>query len=128
MDEATDLFKKAQMYLRSAAVLFELEDYDSTASRAYFSMFYAAQAALLSEDGTLPSERGIRTAFRERFVDSGLLPERAADVLERAHDLQEVGDYAHIFAVSADDAEWLLSEAEAFVNSLERLVERVLQA
>lgn len=122
MDESTDaLLKKAQKYLRSAAVLLELEDFDSTASRAYFAMFYAAQAALLCE-GDLPSNRGIRSAFVERFVENGPLPNRAADVLQRGWELQEVGDFAHDFAVRAEDAELILAEAEAFVNSLERLI------
>lgn len=124
METNRDLFNKAQMYLRSAAVLLELEDFDSCASRAYFAMFYAAQGALLSETSDLPSKQGIRTAFSDRFVESGRLPERASIVLDRAHDLQEVGDYAHTFAVSRQDAEWVLSEAEAFVNSIERLIER----
>lgn len=116
------LLKKAQKYLRSAAVLLELEDYDSTASRAYFAMFYAAQAALLRETSELPSKQSIRSAFVSRFVEDGPLPGRAADVLQRGAELQEMGDFAHEFAVSEADAESILAEAEAFVNSLERLV------
>ncbi len=125
MDERIDaLLKKAQKFLRSAAVLFELEDFDSTASRAYFSMFFAAQAALLQETQALSSKQGIRSAFIRRFVEQGPLPERAGDALQRAADLQEIGDYAYDFAVSGADAEMILSEAEAFVNSLENLIKR----
>ncbi len=117
------LFSKAQTYLRSAAVLYELEDYDSCASRAYFAMFYAAQAALLHEQGELPSNQGIRTAFAEAFVETGRLPERAATALNLAHELQEQGDYGHAFAVAQRQAERALQEAEAFVNSLARLAQ-----
>lgn len=125
MDERIDaLLMKAQKFLRSAAVLLELEDFDSTASRSYFAMFFAAQAALLSRADALPSKQGIRSAFVDRFVDDGPLPDRAADVLQRASELQEVGDFAHDFAVSGDDAEFILAEAEAFVNSLENLIEK----
>lgn len=127
MDERIEaLLKKAQVFLRSAAVLIELEDYDSTASRAYFAMFYAAQAALLYDGGSVNSAQGTRSAFTTRFVDHGPLPPRAGEVFARASELQEIGDYASSFAVSEADAEFILSEAEAFVNSLERLVERFL--
>ena len=123
MDERIDaLLKKAQKYLRSAAVLLELEDFDSTASRAYFAMFYAAQAALLQHRAEMPPRQGIRTTFVDVYVTNGPLPDRAADVLQRAAELQEVGDFAYDFAVAGGDAESILAEAEAFVNSLERLI------
>lgn len=118
------LLNKAQKFLRSAAVLIELEDFDSTASRAYFAMFYAAQAALYQETQAVSSKHGIRSAFINRFVENGPLPERAGDVLQRASELQEMGDYAYDFSVSQEDAEFILSEAEAFVNSLDNLIGR----
>ena len=123
MPNATDtLLRKAQTYLRSAAVLLELEDYDSCASRSYFAMFFAAQGALLAERGALPENQGIRSAFIETFVDNGPLPERAGTALQTAYALQERGDYSHTFAVELDEAERGLQEAEAFVNTLARLV------
>ena len=126
MPNASDrLFSKAQTYLRSAAVLYELEDFDSCVSRAYFAMFYAAQALLMHENGSLPSQQGIRTAFKNTFVDTGQMPPHASNVLNQAYDLQEMADYGHHFAVDQDQAERVLQEAEAFVNSLDRLAERL---
>lgn len=122
MDKVTALEFKAQKYLRSAAVLLELEDFDSCASRTYFAMFYAAQAALLQETLTLSSKQGIRTLFTERFVATGRLPERAAKVLNSGAELQEMADYSYDGFVTREAAEALLQEAEAFVNSLARLV------
>lgn len=125
MDDKIDaLLNKAQKYLRSAAVLYELEDFDSCASRAYFAMFYSAQAMLLRETQAFSSKQGIRSSFIQQFVRNGPLPARAADALERAAELQEVGDYAYDFAVSGEDAEYILSESEAFVNSITNLIER----
>jgi uncharacterized protein len=122
MDRIDRLFFKAQKYLRSAALLFEMEDYDSCASRAYFAMFYAAQACLMSDIGSIPARQSIRSAFLQRFIDTGRLPQRAGDALRQAADLQELGDYAHDFAIDRESAERTLQESEAFVNSLARLV------
>lgn len=124
MDQPRLLLDKSQKFLRSAAVLLELEDYDSVASRAYFAMFYAAQALLLDRRVQVNGQQGIRTAFAEAFVESGELPEHAADVLNQGQRLQEVADYAHHFSVSPRDAEEILQEAEAFVNTIELLVPR----
>lgn len=122
MTEAEALLKKAQKYLQSAAVLIELEDFDSCASRSYFAMFYAAQAALLHVGNALPATQGIRSAFISRFVESGQFPSRAGKALNEAAEYQEVGDYSHDFAIGPEDAAYVLQEAEAFVNSIDRLV------
>ncbi|HET6566683.1 MAG TPA: HEPN domain-containing protein [Rhodothermales bacterium] len=115
------LTRKSQKYLQSAAVLLELEDYDSCASRAYFAMFYAAQALMVRERHTLPGNQSLRTAFMESYVANGRLPDRAGTALKQAADLQEMADYGLNFAVTQDAAEYVLQEAEAFVNSLARL-------
>ncbi len=116
------LLRKAQKYLRSAAVLLELEDFDSCASRAYFAMFYAAQA-LLAKDGIQPSgPQGIRTSFLQAYVATGRLPERAGLALEEGAALQELADYSQGFLVERREAEKTLQEAEAFVNSLARFM------
>lgn len=123
-DKTRQLLDKSQQYLRSAAVLLEVGDYDSCVSRAYFAMFYAAQAALSTTGMPVKSRRSVRSAFVERFVDGGRFPQRAADVLHRAYDLQETADYAQRPVVEEGDAEQALSEAEAFIGSIDRLVPR----
>lgn len=122
MDQVEVLLKKAQKFVQSAAVLLELEDFDSCASRAYFAMFYAAQAVLLRSGYEIGSNHGVRSSFMAAFVDTQQLPARAGEALDRAAALQETGDYGARFAVSREDAEWVLAESEAFVNSLARLV------
>lgn len=121
LDPITVLLGKAQKYLRSAAVLFELEDYDSAVSRAYFAMLYAAQALMKRHGVRLGGGQGLRSAFIERYVRTGTLPERAGAALEDGYKLMELADFAHAFAIDAAQAEHVLAEAEAFVNSVSPL-------
>lgn len=118
MDAVTSLLHKAQRYLRSAAVLLEIGDHDSTVSRAYFAMFYAAQALLLRHEVRLAPGQGLRAAFIEHFVRTGQLPERAGTSLEDGYVLMESADFGHRTAVTQPQAERMLAEAEAFVNSV----------
>lgn len=122
-DPITVLLRKAQKYLRSAAVLYELEDYDSAVSRAYFAMMYAAQALMKRQGVGLTAGQGLRSAFIERYVQTGTLPERAGTALEDGYKLMEIADFAHAFAVEAGHAEHILAEAEAFVNSVSPLAD-----
>lgn len=113
-----DLFQKAQQYLRSAAVLFELGDYDSCASRAYFAMFYVTQALLLETNGEFSTKRGIRAAFRKHFVENGQFPEQASVMLDRAYQVYERADYSSRSVTTRQVAEQALQEGEAFVNAI----------
>ncbi len=122
MEHLGELLKKSQKYLQSAAVLLELEDFDSCASRAYFAMFFAARALLLREGISPAGNHSIRSSFLQAFVGTGELPTRAGIALEEAAALQEMGDYASEFAVGRAEAERTLQEAEAFVNSIARRV------
>jgi uncharacterized protein len=120
-DPITVLLHKAQKYLRSAAVLLELEDYDSAVSRAYFAMLYAAQALMKRHGVRLGSGQGLRSVFIERYVQTGTLPARAGVALEDGYKLMELADFAHAYAIDAAQAEHALAEAEAFVNSVSPL-------
>ena len=122
--EPDSLFDKAQQFLRSAAVLFELEDFDSCASRAYFAMFFSAQALLTADGQRHAGRRSARTAFVERYVEGGELPKRAGEAFAEAQQLQEIADFGGKLAVSEQQAERVLQEAEAFVHSLQTLVEQ----
>ena len=118
------LLRKAQKYLRSSAVLYELGDYDSAVSRAYYAMIYAAQALMKRHSLGLTAGQGLRAAFIEQYVRTGTLPERAGTALEDGYKLMEIADFAHALAVEAGHAEHMLAEAEAFVNSVSPLAER----
>lgn len=41
MNEVESLIKRAEKYLKSAKILLDVEDYESSVSRVYYAMFYA---------------------------------------------------------------------------------------
>lgn len=81
-EEITSRMKKAHRSLRSARNLLEDGDHDFAMSRAYYAMFYAATAALLSQNIMRAKHAGVIAAFGQQFVKSGRLPpERQFPVL-----------------------------------------------
>ncbi len=58
MSESGTLMQKAYRYLRSAEILWRDGDSSSAVSRVYYAMFFAAQAALLTQgDDTFFTQR-----------------------------------------------------------------------
>jgi uncharacterized protein (UPF0332 family) len=50
MKEIVSLIKRPEKYLKSSKVLLEEEDYESSVSRAYYAMFFSAEATLLTKE------------------------------------------------------------------------------
>ena len=75
----------AKMLLREGFV-------DDAISRAYYSMFHAASAALLSEDITVESHSALNKMFGLRFIKTEKIDKKFGRWLNRLKDERENGD------------------------------------
>jgi len=64
MKEIKSLIERAKKYLKSAEILLEKGDYESSVSRTYYAMFYSTQAMLLTKDLSFSSHKGVISAFQ----------------------------------------------------------------
>ena len=62
---------KAKEKLSVAMALLEGGHYDDAISRAYYAVFHAASAVLLSEGITVESHQSLKTMFGLHFVKAG---------------------------------------------------------
>jgi uncharacterized protein (UPF0332 family) len=120
MNEIGALIVKAQRYLRSAKLLLEDGDYESSISRSYYAMFYCAEAALLTKGLTFSSHRGVISVFGELFVKTGVFPRGFGRELNKAFEKRQLGDYESVSAVSEEEAEEILTRAKEFCSEIER--------
>jgi len=67
------LLEKARRSLRASDNLMKNGDYDFSISRAYYSMFYCAEALLLTRDLKFSKHSAVISFFGREFVMSGLL-------------------------------------------------------
>ncbi len=119
--EIDDLIDRARRNLSVARDIFEGENYDIAASRAYYAMFYAAEAALLSRGTARSRHSGVIAAFNEYFVRTGLLPDTLATDLSNAFDQRNEADYGRQL-FPREQAETMLKDAEEFVIAVERFL------
>jgi uncharacterized protein (UPF0332 family) len=122
---AASLMAKAAQAVASARVLLETNDADGAANRAYYAMFDAAQAALLSSgvpaaDALGKTHRGVINAFSAYLVKEGPVSKELGRQLKRAEEVRLVADYNGETVTLADAAE-LVNQAELFVKAMQAL-------
>lgn len=66
-------WSKAEESLASARREFQAESYAFAVNRIYYAVFYAACAALLDRRQTFHKHSGVRAAFHQVFVKTGLI-------------------------------------------------------
>lgn len=72
--DQSELLEKAKASLKAAKMLDNEGFYDFAASRAYYTMFYVAEAFLLDKGMAFSKHAGVHSAFGKHFVKTGLIP------------------------------------------------------
>ena len=119
--EIDDLLRRARQNLEAARLLLESSFYDVAASRAYYAMFYAAEAVLLSRGISRSRHSGVIAAFNEYFVNTRLLPGTLSATLNNAFEQRNQADYGPQ-PFPHEGAEAILRDAEEFVGAIERFL------
>jgi uncharacterized protein (UPF0332 family) len=119
MTEAEALVARAHKYLRSAELLLSANDYESVVSRAYYAMFYVAEAALLSRGISASSHKGVIAALGEHFIKTGVFPKELARQFAVAFQKRQLGDYEYTPVIAREEAVEILASARDFVRTIE---------
>jgi uncharacterized protein (UPF0332 family) len=124
--EVQALLQKARKSLQAAELLKREYYLDFAASRAYYAMFYAAEALLLDRGLSFSSHSAVIAAFGKEFARTGNLDPRFHRYLIDAQDLRNLGDYGVGPSMAAEQVEeilrWtqeLLSVAEGILSARE---------
>ena len=120
--EQIALLRKAGESLRAAELLATNELLDFAASRAYYTMFYVAEAFLLNEGLTFSSHAAVISAFGRDFARTGRVPVEFHRYLIDAQDLRNQGDYDIDSAITEAEVNQLIGHAEQFLELAQRLL------
>ena len=123
--EVQGLLQKARRSLRAAERLLGDGDADFATSRAYYAMFYAAQALLLTRDIRRAKHSGVIGAFNEQFVRSGEIPRDLFVKLRDGFEDRAEGDYG-LLTISEEQARAGIVAAREFVDRVARRIGEVL--
>lgn len=118
------LIAKGRRSLKAAQRLFQETDYDFSASRAYYAMFYLAEALLLQRGLSFSKHAGVLAALYEQYVKPGRLPQTLHRALHRAFEARQQGDYGFEEPFPRNEAKELLAGAEDFLKAATALLKK----
>ena len=107
--------EKAERTLRQTETLAKAGEWDGTVNRAYYAMFYAAEALLAHCGLGARRHTGVLVLVDRELVAQGLVAPEQAARLREAYRLRQRADYADEAPVTADRGQELLAAARSFV-------------
>ena len=120
--EQAALVEKARSSLQAARLLADEGYFDFAVARAYYTMFYLAEALLLGENRAFSKHGAVIAAFGQAFAKTGRMPVEFHRYLIEGADSRNVGDYDTGPGLSGDDAVQQIRRAEEFLIAAERLL------
>lgn len=111
------LLRKAEENIGAAKVLIDQGYFAISVSRLYYSMFYCAEAVLLSLNLTFSKHSAVISAFGQQFTKTGLLPQELHRSLIEAQDMRNLSDYDLMAVLNREAAEAQLSKAHIFLQA-----------
>ena len=115
---------KAEEKLAVAKSLLRLKDYEDSVSRAYYCVFHAAQATLLTEGLSASTHQGLITLFSLHFVKSGKLEKKFGKFLTELKDDRERCDYEIYSTIDKKSAIESVKEAGEFLDGIQRYLKK----
>ena len=123
MPEPPGRLRDAEASLRASEILLDQGLYRDAVSRAYYAMFYAAEALLATKGLHPKTHGGVLHLMGEHFVKGGELEPEMTNSFGFAMQARQRADYGDDFAITVDDARAVVTKAKSFVNRLVGLVE-----
>ena len=102
--------------LNIAKDLFNLVHYDDAVSRAYYSIFHALSAVLLSEGLHFSSHRKVIGNFNKEFIKTKLFPADFHRKIEKLFNDRQIGDYELDSPLDREKAEDNLKNAGEIIT------------
>jgi len=90
----------------------------SIVNRAYYSIFYAALALLVTADIEPNKHAGVLAKFDELFVRQGIFPKEMSRIIHHAFDMRQAGDYQKSKVITGEQAIEILKLAEEFLEAI----------
>lgn len=120
--DSDSLAREAEESLQVASELHSSGHYDFAVSRAYYAMYYVAEAVLLEKGEAFSSHRSVHNGFFHRFVEADKLERKYHQSLVSGFQLRQTGDYGGFTSIPEDESEDLLERATEFVTEVRMLL------
>jgi len=116
--ESKALLDKAVENIRAITILTNDGIYSIAIGRAYYAMFYCAEAVLLEQGLEFSSHGEVHGAFGRELIKTGKLPNDLHQYLLEAFRRRQSADYDAPAEVTREDALRLFEQAQSFYETV----------
>ncbi|MBN1668304.1 MAG: HEPN domain-containing protein [Anaerolineales bacterium] len=116
--EVTLYIENADEALEVAQLNLDNDFYAAAINRAYYAIFYAANAVLATKKLARSKHSGVLSIFRQHFIKTKLLHPELSMIYGQVMEDRHEGDYEILAATSKEDAEIDLNQARQFVEEI----------
>lgn len=117
-DKLERMLARARSDLALARLAWENEFYNGATSRAYYAVFHALKALLLSQELVLSKHAAVLSAFHREFIKTAIFPARFGKIADRLFNDRMLGDYSYDREISPAQAQEDVSAAEEVVEGI----------
>ena len=121
-EEVKKLLEKAEHALEVAEELLKSGYPSDSASKIYYSMFYAAQALLKSEGIDVTKHSAVESSFGYYFAKPGRIDPKYHRMLIDARKIREMADYDIQEEIVEPVASLKIEEGKAFLAAIKSLI------
>jgi len=121
-EDQQELLEEALDSITAAKLLLENMYPGYAAARAYYAMFYLAQAFLEGESLAFSKHSAVIAAFGQHFARTGRVPSHYHRYLIEAQALRQSGDYGQRNTVSLEQANTQIERAESFLELAQQMI------
>ena len=115
--------EKAEEAYEDAAHLFESRrSYNGAANRAYYAMFHAEKALLLTCGILGDSHKHVHTQLSKEFVKEGKLSNDTGRTIDYVQKIRNIADYSGQKSATKEDVEKVLAELKCFMEQVKELL------
>jgi len=115
MSQIENYLNLAQEELEAAELLLENDHYRASISRAYYAIYYATQAVLISEDINTSTHKGLIKLFRLHFIKTSKLSNELSVILGNTYDLRQLADYGEQSELTIEIVKVTFQNAQDFL-------------
>ncbi|MFH1563798.1 MAG: HEPN domain-containing protein [Nitrospirota bacterium] len=108
--------KNAHDTLEQAESLYNINQYLGVVNRAYYAMFYACVAILLTKGLGSSNHKGVLSLFDKEFVKPGEVDVKWSKILHHSFERRNWSDYDDWATVEQEEADELFRNARNFVQ------------
>ena len=116
-DSTRQIMLNAEETLNAAEVLFREEYMRDAVNRAYYGIFYIAEALLNEKDLRFSKHGTVHGAFAQYYVKPKLFDEKYHKLLTSAFRRRMLGDYDEVTQFKAEDVKQTITEAWDFLQA-----------